>query len=344
MRTRTILRVVGVIAIATAATAAFAQKQPHDFLKTIGGFSDKDLAKLDDGAVISTTLDSGVKNELALMGAVRIKGTIESFLEIYQDIETFEAALGTAKKLSAPPRMSDLQGLEFSKGDVKDLRNCKVGDCAIKLGEETLNELQSQIDWSAPDADEAVVRFVHERVLEYAKAYEEGGNASLAVYRHKSKPRYVAKEFEALLDNSPYVMQYRPELHKYLTDYPKATLEGASDFLYWSIINFGPKPTLRLNHVTIYPTEEGANGATIITSKQLYYSRYFDTGFELYTLVPDAARPDNGFYLVTLNRYRTDLGRGLTGKVMRLGATLGTKSAMEDTIEAAQTAVQKQSR
>jgi len=341
MRISTILRVVGVIAIAMAATSAFAQKQPHTFLKTIGGFTDKDLAKLDDGAVISTTLDSGVKNELAFMGAVRIKGTIQTFLENYRDIETFEAALGTAKKLSEPPKMSDLRGLDFEKSDLKALRNCKVGDCAIKLGEETLNELQSEIDWSAPDADAAVVRFIHERVLEYANAYEKGGNAELAIYRNKSKPQHVAKEFEALLNNSPYVLQYRPELHKYLTDYPNATLDEASDFLYWSIINFGPKPTLRLNHVTIYPTEEGANGATIITSKQLYYSRYFDTGFELYTLVPDEARPDSGFYLVTLNRYRTDLGGGLTGKVMRLGAAAGTKSAMEDTIEAAQAAVQK---
>ena len=224
---------------------------------------------------------------------------------------------------------------------MKALRSCKVGACAIKLGEETLKELQSQLDWSAPDADEAVVRFVHERVLEYAQAYDEGGNASLAVYRNKSKPRYVAQEFEALLDNSPYVLHYYSELHAYLTDYPKATLEGASDFLYWDVINFGPKPTIRLNHVTIYPTEEGANGATIITSKQLYYSRYFDTGFELYTLVPDEARPDNGFYLVTVNRYRTDLGGGITGKVMRLGAEMGAKSVMEETIEAAQAAVQK---
>ena len=109
------LRVVGVIAIAMAATSAFAQKQPHSFLKTIGGFTDKDLAKLDDGAVISTTLKSGIKNELAFMGAVRIKVTIQTFLENYHDIETFEAALGIAKKLSDPPKMSDLEGLEFEK-------------------------------------------------------------------------------------------------------------------------------------------------------------------------------------------------------------------------------------
>ena len=49
------------------------------------------------------------------MGAVRIKGTIQTFLENYHDIERFEAALGIAKKLSDPPKMSDLEGLEFEK-------------------------------------------------------------------------------------------------------------------------------------------------------------------------------------------------------------------------------------
>lgn len=333
------------VAIAlSVATSGFSQKKPHEFLKSVGGFSDSDLSKLDGGDVITQTLESNVKNELALIGAARVTGTIQTFLEVYRDIETFEAKLGTAKMLSDPPKRSDFRGLVFSEGDVKSLQHCKVGDCGIQLDEGTLDQLREKIDWNSPNAHDAVVDFLDERVFEYANAYVKGGNAALAVYRNKSKPQYVAQEFVTLLEHSPYVLQYEPELHAYLTDYPKATLEGASDFLYWDIINFGPKPTVRLNHVTIYPTEEGANGATIITSKQLYYSHYFDTGLELYTLVPDAKRPESGFYLVALNRYRTDLGGGLSGKVMRLGAEAGTKGAMKETISAALAAVESKHR
>jgi len=332
------------VVIAMGAIPAFAQKQPHDFLKTIGGFSDGDLAKLDAGDVITTTLDTHVKNELALMGAARIEGTIQTFLEVYRDIETFEKAIGTAKMLSEPPKMADLQGLDFDKGELKSLEHCKLEDCGIKLDQQTLKELQSQIDWSAQNSHEAVARFLRERIFDYAKAYQEGGNASLAVYRNKSKPRFVAKEFAALLEKSPYLLQYRPKLNAYLLDYPKGTLAGASDFLYWDVINFGPKPTMRLIHVTIDPPEEGTNVATIISSKQLYYSHYFDTGLELYSLIPDSEQPDKVFYVVALNRYRTDLGGGLSGKVMRLGATSGTKGAMKNTIAAAQAAVQERSR
>ncbi len=186
------------VAIALSiAASGFSQKQPHSFLKTVGGFSDAELAKLDGGAVITKTLASSANNELALLGAARVKGTIQAFLELYRDIETFEAELGTARMLSAPPKMSDLQGLEFNKSDVKALEHCEVGECTIKIGAEALKELKAQIDWSSPGAHDAVVRFLRERVLEYAKAYTEGGNASLAAYRNKSKPQYVAKRVEA---------------------------------------------------------------------------------------------------------------------------------------------------
>lgn len=318
--------------------AALAQKPPHEFLRTVGGFSNRDLAELDTGDVTITTLDSE-ENELALLGAVRIQGTVEAFLELYRDIRSFEAELGTASKFSDPPELADLAELDFDHGDIKALEHCKLEDCDLKMGAEALEELRSRIDWDAPNAHDEVVRFVKERIVDYARAYQRGGNAALGVYRNESKPRYVAQEFDRLLARSPYVLQYRPELHAYLLDYPKATLDGASGFLYWSVINFGPKPTLRVNHVTIYPVEDGPNGNTVIASKQLYYSRYFDTGLEIYTLVRDEAHPDSGFYLVALNRYRTDLGGGLTGKIMRLAAEAGTKGAMHDTLEAAQKAI-----
>lgn len=109
--------------------------------------------------------------------------------------------------------------------------------------------------------------------------------------------------------------------------------------MYWSIIGFGPKPTLRVNHVIIYPLDEGANKATIIASKQIYYSRYFDTGLELYTLLPHESRPDAGFYLLVLSRYRTDLGGGVTGAIMRKGAAAEVEGALKKTIENAQASV-----
>ena len=44
-----------------------------------------------------------------------------------------------------------------------------------------------------------------------------------------------------------------PELMAYLNDYPRGRPAGAEDFLYWSVVDFGLKPTIRVNHVIVYP-------------------------------------------------------------------------------------------
>ena len=56
---------------------------------------------------------------------------------------------------------------------------------------------------------------------------------------------------------SPYIVAYRPELHRYLLNYPKATLADTTDFLYWGKYDFGAKLVIRISHVTIYPLEDG---------------------------------------------------------------------------------------
>jgi hypothetical protein len=319
--------------------AALAQDRAHKFLKTVGGFDDSALARLEQGEVITKTIDTGDNNELALMGAARMKGTISAFLPLYNLISNFEKKLGPARKFSSPPQLSDVAGLELESSELKALSKCKVEDCDIHLSEQTLTELRSRVDWKDPNADKKALEFVRECIVEFASAYLSGGDKSLSVYRNKSEPLAVAAALDKLVEKSPYIQTYRPELHRYLLEYPKAELPGASGFMYWSIIGFGPKPTLRLNHVTIYPVEKGANATTIIASKQLYYSRYFDAGLELYTLLPIESRPDTGFYLIAVSRYRTDLGGGLTGKVMRAGASSGVEGAMKKILANAQESV-----
>jgi hypothetical protein len=286
---------VGAALVQLHSAPAKAEEGALEFLKNVGGFSDSDLGRLAKGEVISRVLDTGDKNELALMGAAWMNGTTSAFVPLYADIEIFERNLGPAKKFSSPPALSDVAGLELASSELKALAHCELEDCDIHLSEETLAELRGRVDWSAPDADRQALAFVRERFVNFARTYLEGGNEALSVYRNRSHPRVVSTEFEKLLEKSPYVQTYVPDLHRYLLEYPKAPLPGATDFLYWSIIGFGPSPTLRLNHVTIYPVEKGTNALTVIASKQIYYSRYFDTGLELYTLLPSEARPANGF-------------------------------------------------
>lgn len=245
------------------------------------------------------------------------------------------------KKLSDPPRIEDFAALQIPEEDWKALRDCEVGDCELKLGEPALEHLRSQVDWSDPAASQKVLEFMRARALEYSLGYLEGGNDKLGVYRDGKKPTAIADEFRGLLENSPYVMSYRPELHRYLMEYPRASLPRASDFLYWSMVDFGGKPTFRLNHVVIDPLAEGPNAGVVIASKQLYFTHYFHTGLELTTLVKDREHPDDGFYLVSLNRYRTDLPGGVFGKMARKVAEDGARGGTERYLTATKGAIEK---
>jgi hypothetical protein len=123
-----------------------------------------------------------------------------------------------------------------------------------------------------------------------------------------------------------------PELRNYLLQYPTATLPGATSLLYWQETTFGLKPILRISHLVIW---EGADN-TLVASKMLYASHYFWTALELRTLFPDPARGP-GFWLVTINRSRTDGLTGFTGFFVRRRARseiqAGTLGVLESTKE-----------
>jgi hypothetical protein len=124
----------------------------------------------------------------------------------------------------------------------------------------------------------------------------------------------VAEEFRGLLGNSPYLPEYISNLHDYLLNYPDAELEASEDFFYWSDVEFGLKPMIRLNHVVIYREPD----LTVLASKMLYASHYFNTGLELRFLITDPNDPKpEELYLVVINRSRSDGLDGMFGGMMR---------------------------
>ena len=111
-----------------------------------------------------------------------------------------------------------------------DLRTCRVGDCALKLGEDALKRFRLQIDWKGPDAGASANRLMRQLAFEYVTRYLKGGNDSLAVYRDSSRPTFVAQEFRSMVDSMPELTMYMPDVRKYLLEYPKSDLPGATSF------------------------------------------------------------------------------------------------------------------
>jgi hypothetical protein len=189
--------------------------------------------------------------------------------------------------------------------------------------------LQQAVDWSAADVGVQVNDVARKMALALVRRYQLEGNGALGTYRDKDRPVQVAEQFASLLSRSDALPISLPELNGYLLDYPDTTLPHESLF-YWEKIDFGLKPTLRLNHAIAYQSSDPGGAAWVVAVKQLYASHYFQVALDLAACVPDTGHAGNtGFYLVTLKASRQDGLTGLRGSLVRRRVVSRTRAAQE---------------
>lgn len=300
-------------------------------------FSAADLRALDAGDAVVKSLDTPVRRELAHFGVVHIDVPPDRFVDRFRDIERFERGPGIPQigRLGIPPRPEDLAPLTLPAKDVTALGTCRPGDCDIKLSTAAMTRFRNQVNWSSPNASLQAQEVARTLILELVQAYQANGNAALGQYDDRGEPLLVAEEFRALLASGARLPLPVPELLTYLEEYPRGQPSGAENVFYWSTVDFGLKPTVRVNHVVIYPLAARPSGVShVIAIKQLYASHYFQTTLELRFLVDDERRADRpGFYLLSLTRSRIDGTGGLKGSLLRSVISRRSRTAVRSYLE-----------
>ena len=297
-------------------------------------FTADDRRQLLAGNAVARALPADGSKELAVFGAAWIKAPIERYVQRLNDIEQFERGgrFRLTRRISSPPQLTDFAALRLSDEDVRDLRNCEIEDCELKLSERAVQRFRSDVNWKASNPRPAVDAVMRRLAFEVVTAYLKGGNQLLEVYRDRGRPTSPAAEFRSMVDQMPELPMYDPDLRRYLIDFPNVTLSNSTSFLYWQETEFGLKPIIRISHITI---RQGATD-TIVASKMLYATHYFWTALDLRVLIPDPAR-GSGFWLLTTSRSRTDGLTGLTGLFIRHRARSeiveGTLKVLESTKE-----------
>ena len=286
------------------------------------GFEVDDLRGLDRGSAAIRSLDTPVRQELAHVGVVYLDVPPDEFVDRFRDIERFEGGPGIPQigRFGSPPRLEDLQSLALPAEDVEELPKCRPGDCQVKLSADALARFRADVDWSSADAGRQASELAREMVLDLVRAYQAEGNAALGAYVDDDDPLPVAEQFRALLASRDPLPAAVPELLHYLDGYPRGLPGGADEFFYWTVVDFGMKPTIRVNHVVIYPlAERSSTGiAYAIATKQLYASHYFHTTLELRFLVDRIDRTGHaGSTLISVTRSRSDGMTGFRGWFLR---------------------------
>ena len=293
-------------------------------------FSASDLSELEKGEVVAHRLGATAYGEAGAVGAVRIAGRKETFVDLYRDITQFKRGpvVTSIGMFGDSPSVRDLASLVVNHRDL-NLRECKLNDCDIRLTAGAIKRFQSEVNWSAPDADERAALLFKEIFAGYVHDYMSGGSGRITQYDSQKRPIRPADEFSALLAGSPYIDRLAPGLARHLEAFPANRLAGAEDFVYWSAEKFGRlAPFVSATHVTI---AQPAANTYVIVSKNVYSSRYFDASLSL-TVAADGVQP-GGFYLVYVNRSRSSVLKGSFAGMRRAFVERGARGSVEENLE-----------
>ena len=290
----------------------------QEFLKSNIGLSQKDINKCNRDVVVKQVAMHDEPREIAVFAIVRMDVPQDVFISRFRQIDRFmkNDKLHQIGIFSNPPKTEDLSTLQLPKSDFEEMARCRIGNCKVKFPAEILQRLQ-EIDWSLQDAADSAMGLFRHSCVDYVRAYGEKGNATLMVYADKEKPMTLTEGFELLLSQGAYLYRSDPELMSYLKDFSRPPPQGIDDFFFWSLEDFGQRPTFTINQAAIYEKGQDDSSTHMIAVKQIYASHYFQARLQIMDLVtasPESKEPS--FYLLYLDRLRFDMDVNTVKRVL----------------------------
>ena len=313
----------------TAVIEAETPDEPYKFFREFAGLNEKQIAGIRSGKAVAKVVESHSPDEVFVFGTVYVQATPESYLKLALDLDSLRKlpSYMAIQRFGEPPQLSDLEGFALDQQDIKELKNCKAGNCEVQLPTEAIEDFQQSIDWSAPDVADSVNLLAQRMALQALLDYMQGGDSALGAYRDKDHSAVVAETFASLIGRCKALPVYLPELNDYLLEYPKAKSNNVQTGFHWEKVNFGLKPTFRIVQTIVYRQANAKESAYAVAQKQLYASHYFQTALDLTVCVKDSKR--SGFYLVTLKGSKQAGLTGLKGSIVRKVAVDKTRSSLE---------------
>jgi len=308
--TKSILTVTLLALIAAAPMQGQAPAQLVGFLRQGIGLDSAQLVLVERGEGVVKVLDTKDRRDVALFGIITADASRDAYVGQVRD---FRNSLRAPSRthfgiFSDPASAADVQDVTISMRDVGDMKDCRPGDCVVKLPATDMRRIHDETNWSADDIQAQLSTYARRRLVEYVTDYRARGDSAMAIYDDRGRLNVHASEaFAGMLAESPYVYENVPSLGRYLAAYPREKLAGATEVMFWSEDAMPRlRPILSVTHQVVYTPPE-LPGVTLVAAKQLYANHYFEAALDV-TCVVDRARSDGrpGSYLLVLRRYRFD--------------------------------------
>ncbi len=324
MRTRRTIENISALLLALMAnTSAYGAGELADLLRTESDIKQSELASL-GGDVLAKELPVADRSRsLALVGVVRMETTPQALHLAASNIDDIPHALlpesiRNLGLISDPPNEATFAPLELTETQQKALRSCKLNKCRMKLPVHLINSVTA-LPYRWPDHAETFSHIYRSALVDMVRSYREQGDEALWIYRDKKDPLHAATGYQTALQSISSAPQLVPEVVRYLQEYPATPPDGAlADFMFWSVLDFGHRPTLTVNHaLSIRPRNPQLQ--YLFAIKTIYANHYFGGRASFGALLEDNALGVPGRYFVLVEHLSFDgkLNRLLRGVVSR---------------------------
>jgi hypothetical protein len=270
-----------------------------------------DRQALDAGKVVLKILPAQ-DHELAVLVAGSLRANGAELSTKINDIARFKRSsfVPEVGRFSDPPTLKDLDELTLDDVDLEAIKQCRPGDCALKLSDREIDDLRQTAAANTNDASvaNAINREFHRIVLNRVRAYLTQGLSGIPHYATGDHQIDLGTAFDSLLRHARFVQSNAPQLGAYLAGYPDAPSPDGktTSFLYWSKEKYAWKPIVSVTHVTIVaPRQTSTCLELLVASKEVFATRYTSGALVLTFLIrgTDRRAPH---YLVYVNRTWVD--------------------------------------
>ncbi len=314
-----------------------------ELLKNRADISMRDLRELGDGFIVKEIDVADRSAGLALVGVMKLDkqpDSVHAAMSRAGDVlgRTDEIGANALNVIAEPPRENEFEAYEFTKVEKEALESCVLGKCRVKLPEDLI-KLVGDLDYEWEEDAQPFTVAYRGRLTELVRGYRQQGNAALWIYRDKEDPLHALDGFKAALAESAHAMDLLPNVAAHLLDYPNTPIEGdAEEFLFWSVLDFGQRPTLTVNHMlSVRPAHSQLDYVMVV--KNIYANHYFGGRMTVGSILTEGVvdAPGNYFVLVDQLQFDGKLNRLLRGVVSR-----GIRNDMENRLRFIRTLIEEE--
>lgn len=282
------------------------------------------FAKLSDDPKVSEMDVPDRSRQVSLAGLIRLSSSGEEFLQELEEAQN-GSLLGPSQAegfFGRPATAKDLANLTLPDGDFEVLADCKPANCKFKLSREGIEKAQS-IDWKNSASRNQFSEYFKNYLAQYVETFRQEGAKALIVYDDKPKPFALKDGAESLRARMTLWSEREPRLFTYLSQYPADRPEGIRDQIYWSLKDFGYRPTLSVDLVVVDSSPQTPGVKALFVQQTLYADHYLAARYQIGVLLdgPEALGvPGHFLFLTDQILFDDGLGsfkRSLLGRGMR---------------------------